>query len=45
MGLQHYIDYLKTQVKNHSIYVWGAQGQKHPTLSAAWIKKKEKGTN
>lgn len=35
-------EYLKTQVRNHSIYVWGAQGQKKPTITAAWIRKREK---
>lgn len=43
--LSEFITYLETQVKNKSIYVWGAQGQMHPTLTEAWIKSKEKGTN
>ena len=37
-----FTEYLKTQVRNHSIYVWGAQGQKKPTLSEEWIRKKER---
>ena len=35
-------EYLYTQVRNHSIYVWGAQGQKKPTITEAWIRKREK---
>jgi hypothetical protein len=35
-------EYLLEQVRNHSIYVWGAQGQKKPTITEAWIRKKEK---
>lgn len=37
-----FIEYLKEQVRNHSIYVWGAQGQKKPTITEAWIRRKEK---
>ena len=43
--LQEFIAYLQKQVKNHSIYIWGAQGQGYPTLNEAWIKSKESGTN
>lgn len=39
--LNEFISYLKEQVANDSIYVWGAQGQKYPTLTAEWIKSKE----
>lgn len=39
--LNDFIDYLNKQVKNMSIYVWGAQGQKYPMLTADWIKSKE----
>lgn len=39
--LNDFIAYLEEQVTNMSIYVWGAQGQKYPTLTAAWIKSKE----
>lgn len=42
--LELYIDYLETQVKNHSIYVWGAQGQNAPTITEAWIKSRETST-
>lgn len=35
-------EYLLEQVRNHSIYVWGAQGQKKPTITEAWIRKREK---
>ena len=41
--LQEFIDYLEEQVRNHSIYIWGAQGQGYPTVSEAWIKTKESG--
>lgn len=44
-GLNEFIAYLEEQVKNHSIYIWGAQGQKYPTLNEEWIKKKESGSN
>ena len=42
--IEEFVEYLLTQVKNHSIYVWGAQGQKKPTITAEWIRKKEKNT-
>ncbi len=42
MQASEFTEYLKEQVKNHSIYVWGAQGQKKPTITEAWIRKKEK---
>ena len=35
-------EYLLEQVRNHSIYVWGAQGQKKPTITEEWIRKREK---
>lgn len=41
--LKEFIDYLEAQVRNHSIYIWGAQGQGYPTVSEAWIKTKESG--
>lgn len=40
--IEQFTEYLLTQVKNHSIYVWGAQGQKKPTITAEWIRKREK---
>lgn len=43
--LNEFIKYLNEQVKNMSIYVWGAQGQKFPVLTEAWIKSKETGTH
>lgn len=39
--LKEFIAYLEEQVKNHSIYVWGAQGQGAPTISETWIRKME----
>ena len=43
--LQNFLNILENQVKNHSIYVWGAQGQKFPILCESWIKSKESGTH
>lgn len=42
--LQDFIDYLYEQVRSHSIYVWGAQGQAAPTITEAWIRKRETST-
>jgi hypothetical protein len=42
--LQDFIDYLEEQVKNHSIYVWGAQGQNNETITEPWIRGRESGT-
>ena len=39
--LQEFLQYLKTQVQNGSIYVWGAQGQNHETISEDWIRRME----
>lgn len=36
-----FIRYLKEQVENHSIYVWGGQGQKGDTITAKWIRERE----
>lgn len=43
--LNEFISYLKEQVQNMSIYVWGAQGQKYPVLNEQWIKSKETGVH
>ena len=40
-NLDIYINYLETQVKNHSIYVFGAQGEGYPTITESWIRKME----
>lgn len=42
--LNEFIAYLLEQVANHSIYVWGAQGQKAPTVCEAWIRRREQDT-
>ncbi len=42
MITEEFKEYLLEQVRNHSIYVWGAQGQKKPTVTEAWIRKREK---
>jgi len=39
--LYEFLQHLETQVKNHSIYVWGAQGEGKDVISESWIKKKE----
>jgi len=43
--LEDFIAYLEEQVANHSIYIWGGQGQGWPTLTEDWIRSKEKGTH
>ncbi len=43
--LKEFIELLELEVKNHSIYVWGAQGQTKPTITEAWIKKCAKTTS
>lgn len=39
--LQQFTEYLETQVRNHSIYVWGAQGQTGSAITEAWIRNRE----
>jgi len=39
--LEKFLSYLEEQVKNHSMYVWGAQGQKGPEITEEWIRKRE----
>ena len=34
-----FIEWLNEQVKNHSIYVWGAQGEDSSIISEKWIRK------
>lgn len=36
-----FVQYLRTQLQNHSIYVWGAQGQAAPEITAQWIRRRE----
>lgn len=40
--LDEFIDYLNEQVDNHSIYVWGGQGEK--TITENWIRNMENST-
>lgn len=40
-NLQTFINHLETQVKNHSIYVFGAQGEDYTKISESWIMKME----
>lgn len=44
MNCNEFIEYLIEQVRNGSIYVWGGQGQKTPTVCEAWIRRREAGT-
>lgn len=39
--LNEFIQHLEDEVKNGSIYVWGAQGEGAGTITETWIKKKE----
>jgi len=39
--LEEFIKYLKEQVQNRSIYVWGGQGQDYTVISESWIRKQE----
>ena len=41
MALKDFIAYLEEQVANHSIYVWGGQGQDQRTISESWIRSRE----
>lgn len=43
-NLKAFIDYLHEQVSNHSIYVWGAQGEDSSTITEKWIRKRENST-
>lgn len=40
-SLNSFIEHLEEEARNHSIYVWGAQGQDHTIISEEWIKKVE----
>jgi cell wall-associated NlpC family hydrolase len=42
--LDEFINYLEQEAANHSIYVWGAQGQTHPTITESWIRCRENST-
>lgn len=41
MALKEYLDYLEEQYRNHSIYVFGAQGEDHTIISISWIERME----
>ncbi len=43
-NLSKFIEYLHEQVANHSIYVWGAQGQQGEAITEAWIRRRETST-
>lgn len=42
--IDEFCDLLQEQVDNHSIYVWGGNGETFPTLSESWIRRREKST-
>lgn len=42
--LQEFLNILEEQAKNHSIYVWGAQGQDKSIITEKWIKSRETST-
>ncbi len=39
--LKSFLEYLKEQVKNGSLYVWGGQGENHEVISENWIRSME----
>lgn len=39
--IEEFIEYLKAQVENHSIYVWGGQGQWGDEITEKWIRERE----
>jgi hypothetical protein len=39
--LSKFLSYLEEQVENHSIYVWGAQGQQGNQITEEWIRRRE----
>ena len=43
-NVNDFILYLEEQVENHSMYVWGAQGQHGSQITEYWIRKMEQGT-
>lgn len=42
--LKAFIEHLLKQVENHSIYVWGGQGEGGSAITEAWIRKMENST-
>ncbi|HVI40915.1 MAG TPA: peptidoglycan-binding protein [Anaerovoracaceae bacterium] len=42
--LNKFISYLEEQVRNHSVYVWGGQGEQGNKINEAWIRKRENST-
>lgn len=43
-NLDNFILYLEEQVQNHSMYVWGGQGQCGSQITEYWIRKMERDT-
>ena len=42
--LNKFISYLEEQVRNHSVYVWGGQGEHDSQINEAWIRRRENST-
>lgn len=40
-NITDFISYLIEQVNNHSVYVWGGQGQTYPQITEKWIRERE----
>lgn len=43
--LKDFIEHLEREAENHSIYVWGAQGQDSTVINEKWIRKMENSDN
>lgn len=35
--IDRFVELLENEVKNHSIYVWGGNGESYPTVNEDWI--------
>lgn len=42
--IERFIELLENEVKNHSIYVWGGNGESYPIVNEAWIERHETST-
>ena len=39
--IDRFVELLENEVKNHSIYVWGGNGESYPTVNEDWIERHE----
>lgn len=44
ISVEESVEYLRQQVANHSIYVWGGQGQTGSQVTERWIRRREQDT-